>query len=225
MNFITLDPRELPFNKKEALRYSGIKGAPTENELSLLEECGNLILNHTAPKAVYEVVSAKFPSADTVDFGAFTVKSKMLYKNLYGCCKAVIFGATLGIGVERLIAVNRLSPSRQLFISACATSMIEEFCNKIFLDIKQELDNEYLRPRFSPGYGDFDISHQKDIFSVLSLEKRLGLTLTDSFLTVPVKTVTAISGISHNNEQCNPEGCEICNKKYTCPFSRLERGV
>ena len=51
------------------------------------------------------------------------------------------------------------------------------------------------RPRFSPGYGDFPLEFQKDIFNLLSPNKRIGLTLNNSLLMSPTKSVTAVVGI------------------------------
>lgn len=50
------------------------------------------------------------------------------------------------------------------------------------------------RLRYSPGYGDFELSNQKSFFSLLNLE-RLGLTLSDSYLITPEKSITAVIGI------------------------------
>ena len=45
----------------------------------------------------------------------------------------------------------------------------------------------YLRPRFSPGYGDFDIQYQKPLMQMLDCAKTIGLTMTDSFMMTPTK--------------------------------------
>ena len=50
-------------------------------------------------------------------------------------------------------------------------------------------------PRFSPGYGDLGLAAQRDIFGLLRLEE-LGLALTDSFMLLPEKSVTALAGIA-----------------------------
>lgn len=55
------------------------------------------------------------------------------------------------------------------------------------------------RRRFSPGYGDLDLSHQKIIYDILDL-KRLGISLTDKFMLEPEKSVIAIAGIEVAHE-------------------------
>jgi hypothetical protein len=48
--------------------------------------------------------------------------------------------------------------------------------------------------RYSPGYGDLSLGHQKIIFEMLDLQK-LDLILTPDFILVPEKSVLAIAGI------------------------------
>ena len=71
----------------------------------------------------------------------------------------------------------------------------------------------YLRPRFSPGYGDFSIEHQYYITRMIDSAKTIGLTITDSLMMTPTKSVTAVIGLSTSEENCHRQGCEACSKK------------
>ncbi len=51
--------------------------------------------------------------------------------------------------------------------------------------------------RFSPGYGNWKLAAQQDFFSWLDLQE-LGLTLNDSMLLLPEKSVTALAGLTWN---------------------------
>ena len=53
----------------------------------------------------------------------------------------------------------------------------------------------HLTERFSPGYGDLDMAVQKDLCLVLDTGRTIGVTLTESCMMVPVKSVTAIVGL------------------------------
>lgn len=48
--------------------------------------------------------------------------------------------------------------------------------------------------RYSPGYGDLSLSFQKNIFDALNLSG-LGISLTDSMMLLPEKSVTALSAV------------------------------
>ena len=69
-------------------------------------------------------------------------------------------------------------------------------------EITAEIDGEkvgsanYYKYRFSPGYGGLDISSQADFFKLLPMTKQMGVSLSESFLMTPTKTVTAFIGVT-----------------------------
>ena len=75
--------------------------------------------------------------------------------------------------------------------------MIEAYCDDIDRQIQAEAKSRNLQTkrRFSPGYGDLELSVQRDLCRVLDTERQIGLTLTESCMMVPVKSVTAIIGL------------------------------
>ena len=185
------DKAEIPVNVSEALRYLGVKTKDSLTEL-LVDECIKEIYKVAEPKAVYCETEITVDN-DTVDFGFMRVKSEKLAKNLCGCYKAYVFCATLGIGVDRQFErLNRVSPAKAAVFSAVGSSLVEEFCDYVNETIVGE---EVSKPRFSCGYGDFSLTHQSDILNILEAGKRLGVFLTESYMMVPVKTVTAVIGI------------------------------
>lgn len=184
---------DLPFNKKEILRYADCKDLSPEIEM-LLDACIEEATKTLSYKVCYCILPINI-SGNTIDFGAFKVNSEKLTINLKDCEKAVLFGATLGTDIDRIIMkYGKLSPTKALFFQAIGATMIETLCDEFCKDIKAEL-NVNLKPRFSPGYGDLDLSCQKSIFKLLNCSKNIGLTLNDSLLMSPTKSVTAFVGI------------------------------
>ena len=183
----------LPFNKKEISRYADCKDLSPKIE-ALLNECIEEATQTLSYKVCYCILPINI-SGNTIDFGAFKVNSEKLTINLKDCEKAVLFGATLGTDIDRFIMkYGKLSPTKALFFQAIGATMIETLCDEFCKDIKAEL-NVNLKPRFSPGYGDLDLSCQKNIFKLLNCSKNIGLTLNDSLLMSPTKSVTAFVGI------------------------------
>ena len=130
----------------------------------------------------------------TVDFGFFKVVSQSLSKNLLGCKRAIIFAATAGFEIDRLITRHsRLSPARALMLSALGSERAEALCDAFSHDMKNTYGTT--RPRFSAGYGDLPLSLQKDIFKLLNPSAKIGLSLSESLLMSPTKSVTAFIGI------------------------------
>lgn len=136
------------------------------------------------------------------DFDCFSVCSEQLAKNLHGCSKVLLLAATAGVGIDRLIGkYGRIAPSKALMFQAIGAELVEAVCDAFSKDYEAE-HNCILRPRFSPGYGDLPLESQKDIFVVLECAKRIGLTLNDSLLMSPSKSVTAFAGITWNEPEC-----------------------
>ena len=181
----------LSVDKQEVCRYLGVGSADQATEC-LIEECEKAAFAAAVPKAVY-VETDITVSDDVIDFGFMRVQSHNLATNLKECYKAYLFCATLGIGMDRWFERQmRVSPAKATVFSAVGSSLIESFCDYVN---KKIVGEEKSRPRFSCGYGDFCLEHQKDILRVLEADKRLGVCLTQSCMMVPVKTVTAVIGI------------------------------
>ena len=184
--------RELPPpDRREAMRYAGVLDN-NEGAFALFEECTAELEMH------FGVCYTELPleiNEDTCIFGNFSVCSASLAKRLAKCKKALVFCATVGSHADRLISkYSRISPSRAVMISALATERVECLCDEFCKSYAEE-NLLSLSPRFSPGYGDLPLSFQKELFSLLSPCCRIGVSLGDSLLMSPSKSVTAIVGI------------------------------
>ena len=210
---ITKTYQEPPFCEKEILRYAGCKAADSKI-LSLMHSCISEARDKLIYKVCYRELSVSIKDS-FCDFGCFNLTSKSLAQNLKGCKRAVIFSATVGVEIDRLIAkYGRISPSKALMFQAIGAERIEALCDAFCCDIEKEKQTS-LGPRFSPGYGDLPLSVQKDIFNVLECSKQIGLFLNDSLLMSPSKSVTAFLGLGAGAEKTNK--CDICNKS-DCTF-------
>lgn len=203
------------FCEKEILRYAGCKRMNSEIS-ALLKSC----LDEAESKLTYSVCYRELPvviNDDICDFDAFSVRSKNLAQNLKDCKSVIIFAATIGVEIDRLIAkYGRISPSKALMFQAIGAERIEALCDTFCTDIAIER-NATLKPRFSPGYGDLPLDVQKDLFSLLDCSRRIGLSLNNSLLMSPSKSVTAFAGICADNTEQTTNKCSVCNKT-DCTF-------
>ena len=195
ITFMTEPVTKIGTDKKMACRFMGYKSTALSVEMAdVYEECLESYMSVAEPKAVVRKTSVLFGENDEVIFDFGTVKSESLRKNLEGCKSAYVFAATVGIGVDRMMKRLSVTSKAEMMVFSCiASSGIECWCD--FINEKLA-ENHALKPRFSPGYGGVSLEIQKDIFRFLEAEKMLGLTLTDSLLMVPVKSVTAFIGIA-----------------------------
>lgn len=165
------------------------------------------------------------PGTELLSIAGMKIQSRSLCRNLRDCKSAYLMAATLGIGPDRLIARASVAKmSRAVILQAAAAAMIEAWCDEVNQKIIKEAEDQglYCRPRFSPGYGDFSLEYQKDFAQILRIQKEIGVSLTQSLLMMPSKSVTAVIGLSPVKKECALHGCEVCSKAEECSFSRIK---
>ncbi len=186
----TYDTPEI--DKKEILRYAGV-GDADESVLSLLDRC----IKETEQTFSYNVCYTRYPASidgDSLDLGFARVNSHSLALCLRDCDEVVVFCATVGVEIDRLIRRYSLtSPSVATMLQALGSERVEALCDAFCVDIEKQTAKK-LRPRFSPGYGDLPLDLQREIFSCLEPSK-IGVALSENLFMTPSKSVTAIIGI------------------------------
>lgn len=182
-----------PFSKSEILRYAGCKTADTQiNEL--LEWALKEVEGKLSYKVCYRELCVTV-SGNNCDFGLFSLKSQNLALNLKDVSSVVLFAATIGIELDRLVAkYGHISPSRAVMLQAVGAERIEALCDMFCSALAKE-KGAVLKPRFSAGYGDLSLEAQRDIFRFLDCPRQIGLSLSDSLLMSPSKSVTAFVGL------------------------------
>lgn len=213
----------MEINRREVLRYLGYgKNEADDRVKELMEECIRELLAVVSPRCVNRVYPLQLLGDDEIDFTVFRTKSRNLSRNLTDCGQVILFAATLGAEADVLIhKYTRLQMSKAVTMQAAATAMIEAYCDEVNTQMREEYEKNgfYLRPRFSPGYGDFPLECQREITASLETGKRVGIMLTDSLLMTPTKSVTAVMGVSRKARRCEVGGCEICTKT-DCAYRR-----
>ncbi len=184
----------IELSSAEVFSFLGIK---KENDRASLESevlrATDEITAAIKPRLCYEFYPISL-DGDRIDLGFTSVVSRDLAKNLHSCQGIVLVGATVGLDVDRLIAkYSRIAPSRAVILQAAGAAAVESLLDTLCEELTA--NGLSLRPRFSCGYGDLPLSLQKDIFTALDCPKSIGVSLTDSFLMTPTKSVSAIIGI------------------------------
>lgn len=205
-------------DRGEALRYLGIRGSlPPEDQLpALLDACEARLLETIHPKAVLRVFPLKQEPLRLVGC-TVPLLGQDIRRHLEGCHSGALFCATLTGEADRLIdAAQRRNMAEALCLDALANAAVEQVCDQVCSDLKRRLKDCWLTWRFSPGYGDFPLSVQSDFLAALQAEKRLGISLQQSGLLRPLKTVTAVVGISNTAPSRQESCCERCMLAERC---------
>lgn len=130
-------------------------------------------------------------------FADVTLQSRDLGRNLAGCSQVALLAATIGPQVDALIRRHSsLDPVYASILQATGAMFIEELVDLVNSEIKKIAAAQGLKTkaRYSPGYGDVPLQVQKDFFRLLPCT-RIGLTLMDTLIMAPEKSVTAFVGI------------------------------
>ena len=187
--YFAIDKEKLNVDENELKRRLSVS---KDFDISVFNTAVERVIAESSPKACFVKVPV---SADEngVEFPFGRVESHDIAKNLCGCSEAFVFAVTLGHGVERLLSkMSRLSAADFFVYDAIGSALAESVCDEAEKIIKGDIK---CRPRFSPGYGDFPLSVQRDVLSLVNAERLIGITLTDTNLMLPQKSITSISGV------------------------------
>ena len=185
-------------DRKEILRYLRTNSEiADENVLALVDRAADEVEKNAEIKTLYRIFDCTVSEAETA-IGSVIFKSKSRAKNLNGCTRVVIFGATLGLKIDRMInTASATDVALAMAYQAAAAALIEDACDSLEQDIIAK-HGVKLRERYSPGYYDLDITDQKKLFSLIEITKRIGITLTDGYQMMPSKSVTAFIGVEES---------------------------
>lgn len=207
-------------NRKEILRYLGASGCG-EALNAMIDRAESEVMAASRPKHVYRHVTISHDLSQ-VFIESICADSKDLAAHLRGCTEGFLFACTLGVGVDSLVKRYSFTDVPMLpVIQATAAAYIEYYADTAQRELEEYVRGRklYLRPRYSPGYGDFPLSWQKNFFNLLEIPKKIGVTLTDSFMMVPFKSITAVIGLSADPSLCHIGKCMTCSAK-NCPFRK-----
>ena len=186
---------ETPFDEREILRYAMLPSFALAPEELPLQECLKAAKGAARCRAVWR----RYPlegDGGILDLGFARTDSKDLRKHLTGCGEILLFACTAGAEMDRRIARAKLvSPARGLLMHAVGAQQVEGACDLLCERLAARFPDRRLTERYSPGYGDLPLALQREVFAALDCERTIGVTLTESLLMQPSKSVTAVIGM------------------------------
>lgn len=200
----------------------GVREVPSENIAGLLERCEKRVLDVIRPNYVYREAELEF-TENGIRAGNMSelLTGSDIARHLAGCTKAVLFAATLSAEADKLIRQAAVTDVAESFAIDCLCSAaVEQVCDAAEEEIFSVIEAPYRTWRFSPGYGDLPLGIQGSFLKMLNAQRRIGLTVTDSMLLIPSKSVTALIGISDAPVSRGKRGCGSCNMRENCAYRR-----
>lgn len=209
--------------RNEVLLYLGYKGGEIPPEIeTAIARCTAELLKTARPRAVWRL----FALEDDVHLRgtAFTPGGQDVRKLLAGCGQVILMAATLGAETDRLIQRREITDMTDaLILDCCANSAIEVVCDTLCEELAAQFAPLHMTDRFSPGYGDMPLAQQPDFCNVLNTSRTMGLSVSRSGLLTPLKSVTALAGLSPEPQTMRSRGCAFCSQFENCAFRKDNR--
>jgi hypothetical protein len=152
-----------------------------------------------APAAVCKTLELSGGAHSVVRFRGteFHIRSGGVAALLNGCSSATLMAATIGPELssvmDGLMAEKKMTEA--MIMDAFGSEAVEEAVNSLCRLLRESgVGREFVPTgRFSPGYGDWDLSAQREVLDELGAAQ-IGISLSSSSILIPEKSITAIMG-------------------------------
>lgn len=207
---------------KETRRYAGLRQSEFPQEL-IEEACMEARLL-AQPKGIWLLYDYDDVAHTVLSDEPFTLQGESIVKHLKGCSKVIFLAVTVGDTVEEAVT-KHFSEGKYAFstlLDAAATTAVEQIADSMekYLQMQMARQGLEMKWRFSPGYGDWDIHQQTEVLA-LSKGADIGMSLTESMMLTPRKSITAVIGLYYKEQECRGKDkkhdCSCCSKSE-CQF-------
>ncbi len=200
---------------------------PSDTVLNSIDNCMRRYQELLSARGVYAVRTIEgndgrnLTLSDRIRFRAWNLSLA-----LRGCTNAAVFVVTIGDAIEQ--EASRLMNQGQAIegyildaIGSCAAESAADSLQAELANVARGR-NQAITLRYSPGYCGWDIVEQKKLFQAIDAS-RIGVSLTESCLMLPRKSVSAIIGMGEPGVVAEtPSPCEQCDDD-NCRERRMPR--
>lgn len=195
--------RDFPFDidERSVLRHQGYRKSSkvSDRVRELLDDAMKSAKTLARPQGIWLVDRIASSTEDSVKLSrGMEIRSKLLARVLRGCTEAVMFAVTVGPDVEAESArlMDEGEAAEAVMLDSAGGEAAEGCANYLNTLVQRDAHRRglHLTPRFSPGYGDWQLENQRELFEALSPGK-INITLTESCVMIPRKSISAVLGL------------------------------
>lgn len=208
---------DLIISDEELFLYMGFKGStPDAYTYEIIQTLKKEALEICQPRLGYRFLTGSKLDKQHLVVGNYIFKPDYtITKYLQDADIYAILVASVGAELDAWIQEKRLANDiMEAFIADALGSLIVEAIVSYGLSSLTEKMKSYqlnTSNSYSPGYCGWNVREQQLLFSLLP-HAFCGISLTDSSLMLPIKSVSSLIGIGRNIER-KPYGCSICQRK------------
>lgn len=236
-----MQPSTNSINPEHKLTYEGLRISDTElydamgygsthpddNVLNELQRLTRVIACRAVPRFCYVIVDGTLSLTDnTLTIGTTTLHvGAIIARQLRGSRRFALFTATAGMEFEHLQReLETEGDMVKCYLTDCVGSvMAEKAADRMEDALQSEIDALGWRHtnRFSPGYCGWHVREQPALFALFPASAPCGISLTDSCLMIPIKSVSGVIGLGpdvrHLDYSCGLCSYEQCYKRKRKP--------
>ncbi|SMC91507.1 hypothetical protein [Sporomusa malonica] len=190
-------PRLITVDLDETKRYAGLGSKANFSAALLTEACTQAQLLAT-PKGVWQVYVYDQDSHTIMSPNPLSLTAESIIKHLSGAVEVAVMAVTIGQPLEQEVSnlFSRDQYTLGLLLDAAGTTAVEAVCDAVCSVISGQAARTGLTAgrRFSPGYGGWPVDIQPEILALAS-GATIDLSVTDTKMLVPRKSVTAVIGL------------------------------
>ena len=206
----------------ETKRYAGLRNVKVLDERNIIKACEDAQI-FIKIKGIWKIYNYDYKNQTILSDPNIKIVGKSIGNHLKNCDKVICIAATVGETIENEIT-HRFEIGDYLdsiLLDAAATTAVEQVADSMENAIRQEIERKGydMRWRYSPGYGDWSLEEQENLFHLSGAEE-IGIKLSSAMMMTPRKSITAIIGLinknsndKYNNSKCS---CKNCTK-FDCP--------
>ena len=217
-------------DKQKVLEYLGFnqeKNTLTPEINQIIDESITECLRVCTPRcAVSNLLEITVGEGVIVENTVLVLTGNDIKKHLLGCGKTVVFAVTLGQEIEKVLQTEQIKNMvKYVVLDTVANVLTDQMADVTETLITENLAKQglYATMRYSAGYGDLDIAHNKAITKVLNTEKTVGIYANTYGALSPRKSVTAVIGVAEKHVSGHLADCNTCKVKENCKYKK--RGI
>jgi hypothetical protein len=208
---------DLKINPEYILRGMGMTRIDADDYLlSLIEELISKCVLLAEPKAtfiLFNSISFNLEKQKILIADETFNTGKIVLNSLKKSNSIAIFTATCGDKIETWSKelMKKNFPLEALIVDLIGSEFVEAIVEYLhqFLEIKAKESGNKVSNRFSPGYCNWPVSDQKNLFTLLQ-GNNCGIILTESSLMTPIKSVSGFIGIGPTLKKAD-YSCQVCS--------------
>lgn len=206
----------------EIKRYAGLQTSDFSAER--LQAAADSIILTAQPRATWQLYAYDSATATVQATKPYHLPGRSISRHLAGAEQIIFVAVTIGEAAEAAITrqFQQGEYTAAVLMDAAATTAVETVADQLERTLRAQFNPQgyKLTPRFSPGYGDWALTEQQTVLP-LTGGNTLGITLTEAFMLLPRKSITAVIGLIPNTgspakKTVSAGSCSTC-QKTDCP--------